>query len=265
MHRRRRGLTRLVWGRGDDQRWHDVRLRLVQADPGLYRLTFSLQPDSGVDFTDATKKYVTATTTLLPAAEPEVRLSRPATARRPPRAEHLLPRCGCGLHLGSTDAAGQPDRDAGDRVDGAGVGDAPVDPGTSPITKYVVTAKRLDTGTTVGPVEVVGTSYTMTGLAGGRAYDFSVVAVNATGASAPTTVMAIPIEKPPPPPVTPPVTTQPGPAASTPVAAPVQVGKAVTIKARAVSGKSKVKVDVNPNLGKGDRKFQFEKQVGPNS
>jgi hypothetical protein len=237
--------------------------------PGLYRLTFSLEPESGVDFTDATKPYVTATTTLLAAAEPDASGGEPAG-----NSPVILSALNISyLDVGVGYTSGAPTRPvnltATPAIDSMALAwEQPVDPGTSPITKYVVTAKRLDDHTTVVPVDVVGTSYTMTGLAGGRAYDFSAVAVNATGASAPTTVMAIPIEKPPPtpvaPPATTPVTTQP-PAASTPVATPVQVGKAVTVKARAVSGKSKIKVDVNPNLGKGYWKFQFEKQVGPDS
>ena len=317
--------------------------------PGLYRLTFSLEPESGIDFTDATKPYVTATTTLLPAAELEV-AAEPAG-----NSPVILPELNISyLDVGVGYTSGVPTRPvnltATPAVEAMALAwDEPVDPGTSPVSKYVVSAKRLDTNTTVGPVDVVGTSYTMTGLAGGRAYDFSVVAVNATGASAPTTVMAIPIEpkapsapvnltaapainsmtltwgKPDDPgtyPITAyqvrakrqdtgehvgpidipatstshtlstlaggvmydfsvvavsaagtsaPATVKAMPLAATPaavpapVAAPVQVGKAVTVKARAVSGKSKIKVDVNPNLGKGYWKFQFEKQVGPNS
>ena len=54
------------------------------------------------------------------------------------------------------------------------------------------------------------------------------------------------------------------PVANTPVAGtpPGQATKAVTVKASAVSGKSKVKVNVNPNMGKGYWRFQFEKKSG---
>ena len=54
------------------------------------------------------------------------------------------------------------------------------------------------------------------------------------------------------------------PVANNPAAgtAPGQATKAVTVKASAVSGKSKVKVNVNPNMGKGYWRFQFEKKSG---
>jgi hypothetical protein len=137
---------------------------------------------------------------------------------------------------------------------------APVSSGASPLTAYIVRATRNDTGSTLTAEVPAGTlGHTFTGLAGGVAYTFAVKAVNASGASDETTVIATPLVKPPV--VTPPAN---NPVANNPAAgtAPGQVVKAVTVKASAVSGKSKVKVNVNPNMGKGYWSFQFEKKSG---
>jgi hypothetical protein len=236
-------------------------------DSGLYRLTFSLKPESGVDLADAVFPPVvpeepekTAVVTAEAEAE-EGGGSSPAN-----NVPVIVPELNLSyLDVGLNFARGKPTRPVNltstpGEESMALAWAAPVSSGASGITAYIVRATRNDTGSTLTVEVPAGTlGHTFKGLVGGKAYTFGVKAVNASGASDETTVIATPLLKTPV--VTPPAN---NPVANNPAAgtAPGQVVKAVTVKASAVSGKSKVKVNVNPNMGKGYWSFQFEKKSG---
>ena len=233
---------------------------------GLYRLTFSLKSESGVDLADAEFPPVvpeetekTAVVTVEAEAEEG---SGSSQAKNTPV---IVPELNLSyLDVGLDYTRGKPTRPvnltstAWRGVDGAGVGRAGVVRRLGPHGLHRAGHSQRhwihrDGG---GPGRDAGTHLHRT--RGGCAYTFAVKAVNASGASDETTVLATPLVKPPV--VTPPVANNP--AANNPAAgtAPGQATKAVTVKATAVAGKSKVKVNVNPNMGKGYWRFQFEKK-----
>ena len=178
---------------------------------------------------------------------------------------------------------------------------APTDDGGSPITGYRVQVYEGASGTPSGtPLDSPGTgrTLTVTGLTNGTTYRFDVAAVNAVGTgpasakSAPVTPVAPAPPAPPPDPPAPPPDRPPPPAPpapppappapppdpgqssggsgspSSPVVAPAQPAdqppslSPVTCTARAVSGGTKIRVDVNPNLPGGQNySFRLQKMV----
>jgi hypothetical protein len=221
---------------------------------GEYRMTFSLGAKAGVDFVASTAKYVTATETEAVAAAEE-----PAEGGEGAANEMvILPDLNISyLDVGMTRTTpGSPrNMTATPGVESMALAwEPPSDVGDSDVTGYVVTAVG------VGSVDLPATAraHTFTGLPV-VARTFTVAARNATGVGVAATIVGTPLAKPGvvnppvvnPPVVTPPVVTPPGTAT-----------KAVTVKATAVAGKSKVMVNVNPNKGKGYWRFQFEKKSG---
>ena len=234
---------------------------------GLYRLTFSLKSESGVDLADAGFPPVVPEPEKTAVVTAEAEAEEGGGSSPAKNVPVIVPELNLSyLDVGLDYTRGKPTRPV-NLTSTPGVESmalawaAPVSSGASPLTAYVVRATRNDTGSTLTAEVPAGTlGHTFTGLAGGVAYTFAVKAVNASGASDETTVIATPLVKPP---ANPPAANTPV-ANTTPVAGtpPGQATKAVTVKASAVAGKSKVKVNVNPNMGKGYWRFQFEKKSG---
>jgi hypothetical protein len=225
---------------------------------GLYRLTFSLKSESGVDLADAGFPPVVPETEKTAVVTAEAEAEEGGGSSPAKNVPVIVPALNLSyLDVGLDYTRGKPTRPV-NLISTPGVESmalawaAPVY--SKELTSYIVRATRNDTGSTLTAEVPAGTlGHTFTGLAGGVAYTFAVKAVNASGASDETTLLATPLVKPP---------ANPPAANTTPVAGtpPGQATKAVTIKASAVAGKSKVKVNVNPNMGKGYWEFQFEKK-----
>ena len=156
---------------------------------------------------------------------------------------------------------------------------APADDGGSPILGYRVQVYEGASETPFGsPVDSPGTGTTLavTGLTNGTPYRFDVTAYNALGdgpASTRSSAVSPASPVPPviPPPAPPPAPAPPGVGSGTPLPpavspapapAPVTIRTPVKCKARPVSGRTKIKVNVNPNLpGSQNYGFRLQKRV----
>lgn len=233
---------------------------------GLYRMTFSLRQGSGadqgsgVDITEDSAIYHGELEPDATAVAAEAEADEGDSGAQTPNVAVLRP----DLDLTFIDvpmgfSQGKPTRPvnltASPDVESMALAwDPPVYDGSSEITGYVVTAAGF-----AGFEVPEGTeNVKITGLPGGVARTFSVVAVNDAGVSDPTSVVATPLAKtsPTPPPTTPPSATPPS------VTPPTEVGQAVTVRLRAVSGGKKLYVNVGPNMGRGYYQFTVQKLSG---
>ncbi len=169
---------------------------------GLYRLTFSLKPDSGADFTDATS-------ILQPVEEEESAVvaekGGPAAGGKPAgnvavlMPEENLTYIDIGVSYDESLPTKPLDLNAVRGEEAVALTwKAPASAGNGPITEYAVSGKLLADGSQLPEVLVpadraLETSYL--GLTGGEPYEFSVAAVTPSGAGDTSTVVATPTSK----------------------------------------------------------------------
>ena len=172
---------------------------------GLYRLTFSLKPDSGADFTEATS--------ILQPAEGEEETAIEAAEGGSDKGgapqgnvavlvpEHNLTYIDVGLSYDESLPTRPLDLTAtrGDEAM-ALTWKAPASAGSGPITDYVVNGIRLADGSALPEIRVPADQSletTYLGLTGGEPYEFSVAAVTPSGTGDAGTVVATPKVKDP--------------------------------------------------------------------
>ena len=240
---------------------------------GLYRLTFSLKPGSGVDIAPSTTMSPETTDDAGSSHKPSGAGEDEAattteedsshggeTARNTPvfMPELDLSYIDFGLSYDDTKPTPPLDLTASRGVEAITLTwSPPVSPGASPISEYVVTGVRQEDGAPVNEQRVPADSpltATFTELSGGEPYTFRVRAMNADGAGAPASVTATPKAPAPKPPTVAPPAPTPEPPAVTPPAPPAAgpptgVEKSATVRIKAVRKKSKLYVNVNPNMG----------------
>ena len=254
------------------------------AESGLYRLTFSLKPGAGVDIAPSTALYVSATTEeggsghKPPGAGEDEATAEPAVAEeggseggtdagsKPvPNVPVIVPELDLsyidvGLDYSPTVPSMPLNLKAVRGVEQIALTwEPPVYDGMGAITEYVVNGVRDEDGTVLPEQRIAaGTPLTaaFAGLVGGEPYTFTVVAVNGQGPGAPATVTTVPKVKPA---VSQPVVNPSTPAAQ-PTAAPP--AKVATITVKAVSGRSKLFIDVDPNKGKGYWQVMIQRKAG---
>jgi hypothetical protein len=254
------------------------------AESGLYRLTFSLKPGAGVDIAPSTARYVSATTEeggsghKPPGAGEDEATAEPAVAEeggseggtdagsKPvPNVPVIVPELDLsyidvGLDYSPTVPSMPLNLKAVRGVEQIALTwEPPVYDGMGAITEYVVNGVRDEDGTVLpGQRIAAGTPLkaAFAGLVGGEPYTFTVVAVNGQGPGVPATVTTVPKVKPA---VNPPAVNPSTPAAQ-PTAAPP--AKVATITVKAVSGRSKLFIDVDPNKGKGYWQVMIQRKAG---
>lgn len=229
--------------------------RVPDYPAGLYRLTFSLKPESGADFTEATSVYVSeeaeAEEPVAPAAatEPEDDgdADSGAPIGNPPvvDAERDLSY----IDVGISYTSGKPTRPVNlaatrDVEATTLTWDAPVDEGTSPIAEYLVTGSGA--GKAVADKRIPADqplTATFDQLVGGEDYVFSIAAANESGTGDAATISVVPRTAPlqtQPPATTPPPSNGPTipPSAAPPADKPVvqertRAQRKVTLRLRA--------------------------------
>jgi len=251
------------------------------APAGLYRLTFSLTPGAGVDIAPSTELYASETTEeggsghkSSGAGEEEAVATAAAEeggsdmggepAGNTPVIMPGLDLSYIDVGLSYDDVTPSPPLDltASRAVEEVSlIWAPPVSSGASPITEYVVTGARHEDAAPLDEQRIAADApltATFAGLSGGEPYTFRVVAVNAQGDGAPTSLTATPKAPAP----KPPAVTQPAPPVAAPPAAapPSVVQKAATVRAKAVRKKSRLYVNVNPNKGKRHWSFVVQKK-----
>lgn len=258
------------------------------AEAGLYRLTFSLKPGAGVDIAPSTERYVSATTEEGGSGHKPPGAGGHETATEPTTDAASAEEGGTG---GGTDAGSKPvpnvpvivpeldlsyidvGLDYSPTVPSMPLNlkavrgveqialtwEPPVYDGMGAITEYVVNGVRDEDGTVLPAQRIAaGTPLTaaFAGLVGGEPYTFTVVAVNGQGPGVPASVTTVPKVKPA---VSPPVVNPSTPAAPSTAAPPAKVA---TITVKAVSGRSKLFIDVDPNKGKGYWQVMIQRKAG---
>ena len=148
--------------------------------------------------------------------------------------------------------------------------------GMGAVTEYVVNGVRDDDGAVLPEQRIAAGSpltATYADLVGGEPYTFTVAAVNSQGVGAAASITSVPRIRPataPPPASTPPAVAPPAstppavapPASTPPAVAPPAAPKSATVRVKAVAGKSRLYVNVNPNKGKGYWQVTIQKKSG---
>ena len=239
---------------------------------GLYRLTFSLKPGSGVDIAPSTTMSPETTDDAGSSHKPSGAGEDEAATTTEEDSSHggetarntpvFMPGLDLsyidfGLSYDDTKPTPPLDLTASRGVDAITLSWAPpVSSGASPITGYVVTGVRQDDGAALPEQRIPATgspTASFTGLAGGEPYRFTVRAENAQGTGSPATLTATPRAAAAPPavvqpaPVQPPVQVAPAP--------PTAGQKVAKVRARAIRNGSKLRINVNPNRGR--RAWEF--------
>jgi hypothetical protein len=234
------------------------------APAGLYRLTFSLKPGSGVDLTGATEIYASEST------EEGHTHDTSSTEGHAGNTAVILPDLDLsyidvGLSYDDTLPSLPLDLTAQRGVEQVSLTWAePISHGSSAVSEYVVSGSRVEDGAPLPERRVsagAAPSVTFEGLAGGEPYTFLVAAVNGSGAGSAATVTATPRSPAPAPPEPP----APPPPPRTvvvevPVAAPDTSPPTARVRVKAVSKRSKIRLNVNPNVGRKSWQVMIQKK-----
>jgi hypothetical protein len=232
------------------------------AQAGLYRLTFSLKPGSGVDLTDGTSIYQTestgsdghTTSTHESSAEGDHSGNVPVILP-----DLDLSYIDVGLSYDETLPSVPLDLAAQRGIETVTLSWAePISHGSSAVLEYVVTGFRDEDAAALPERRIpagaeLGTTFT--GLTGGEPYTFTVSAVNASGTGESAVVTSTPKAAPVTPAAPPPVVVVP-PEASPPDPGP----PAARVRVKAVSKRSKLYLNVNPNVGKRSWQVMVQKK-----
>jgi hypothetical protein len=163
---------------------------------GLYRLTFSLKPESGVDFTDTTSIAVPIEEDHSSVLEAAASGGKPSgnTAKLDPA--NNLSYIDVALSYDDTRATRPLDLKATRDVGAIALDwKPPASSGSGPVIEYLVRGKRVDGGaalpeTTVAADKALAATYL--GLTGGEPYEFTVQAVTEAGPGDSAAVVATP-------------------------------------------------------------------------
>lgn len=234
---------------------------------GLYRLTFSLKPGSGVDITDGTSLYAAESaesdghSTSSHDSGSEGGQSRNQAVLLP---DLDLSYIDVGLSYDDTLPTMPLDLSAQRGVEAVTLSwAAPISSGSSEIVEYVVTGFRDEDAVALPERRIpAGSALTTTyaGLMGGEPHTFLVAAVTASG-TGDAAVISVTPKVAPAAPVAPPAPAQPPVVVVPPVAAPADPAPpAARVKVKAVAKRSKLYLNVNPNVGKRSWQVMVQKK-----